>query len=420
MKIICTVSRIFTGIVFIFSGFVKAVDPMGFAIKLGEYLDAFHLGFLHFSALPLAIAVSAAELMIGLNLLAALRMKFTSRALLLFMCFFTGLTFILALTNPVSDCGCFGDALVLTNWQTFGKNVVLVIPAILLFVYRKQFITAAKPAREWGIVCFNFAAGCIISIYCVVYQPLIDFRPYKTGTYIPEKMNMPPGAPVDQYMTLLVYEKDGQKKEFTDKNFPWQDSTWKWVETRQKMISKGYEPPIHNFSITSSAGTDITLEVLTDTGYIFLFIIPDLDRASGKGLMKLNDLALRSRELGIKAMALTSSTNSQVDIYKKRFQPAYEFYTTDETTLKTITRANPGILLLLRGTIIDKWSHRNAPAPNDLKRNLLSPSILHQQTTQARIIVIGLILLMLSIYRFVFRDYQGQGTRDEGQAGISR
>jgi uncharacterized membrane protein YphA (DoxX/SURF4 family) len=410
MKIICTISRIFTGIVFVFSGFVKAVDPMGFAIKLGEYLDAFHLGFLHFTAMPVAIAVSAAELMIGLNLLAALRMKFTSWALLLFMSFFTVLTFILALTNPVSDCGCFGDALVLTNWQTFGKNVILIVPAIILFIYRKQFVTSIKPAKEWGIVSFNFAAGCIISIYCVIYQPLIDFRPYKTGTYIPEKMNIPSGAPVDQYVTLLVYEKDGQKKEFTDKNFPWQDSTWKWVETRQKLVSKGYEPPIHNFSITTSTGTDITNEILADTGYIFLFIIPDIDRASEKGLQKLNDIALRSRELGIKAIALTASTNSQVDAYKTRFQPAYEFCTTDETTLKTITRANPGILLLSRGTIIDKWSHRDAPSASNIKGNLLSAAILHQQSLQARLIVISLILLMLAIYRFVFK---GQGTRDE-------
>jgi len=403
MKIICTISRIFAGIVFVFSGFVKAVDPMGFAIKLGEYLDAFHIGFLHFSALPLAIAFSAAELMIGLNLLAPLRMKFTAWALLLFMSFFTVLTFILALSNPVSDCGCFGDALVLTNWQTFGKNIILLIPAVILFVYRHQFIPLVRPAKEWGIVTFNFAAGCIISIYCVVYQPLIDFRPYKTGTYIPEKMSIPEGAPLDEYTTLLIYEKDGKQQEFSDKNFPWQDTTWKWVETRQKLIKKGYEPPIHNFSITTAGGADVTNEILTDTGYVFLFIIPDLGKASEKGLLKLNDLALRSRELGFKVMALTSSDNNQVDAYLSRFQPAYEYYTTDETTLKTITRANPGILLLLKGTIIDKWSHRNAPSPNDLKKNLLSPAIMHQQAVQVRLTVIGLILLMLAIYRFIFR-----------------
>ncbi len=403
MKITCTISRIFVGLVFVFSGFVKAVDPMGFTIKLEEYFDAFHLGFLHFSALPLAIAVSAAELMIGLNLLAALRMKFTSWALLLFMCFFTVLTLILALTNPVSDCGCFGDALVLTNWQTFGKNVILIVPAILLFICRKQFISLIMPAKEWGIVSFNFAAGCIISIYGIVYQPLLDFRPYKTGTYIPENMTTPPGAPVDQYATLLIYEKDGQRKEFTDKNFPWQDTTWKWVETKQKLISKGYEPPIHNFSITTLAGSDITKEILTDTGYVILFIIPDLEKSAEKGLVKINEMALRSRELGIKAIALTASTNSRIDAYKDLFQPAYEFCISDETTLKTISRANPGVLLLLKGTILDKWNYRDAPLPGNLKKNLLSPVILHQQNIQRRLTVIGLILLLLAVYRFLFR-----------------
>ncbi len=193
------------------------------------------------------------------------------------------------------------------------------------------------------------------------------------------------------------------KKEFTDKDFPWQDSTWKWVETRQKLISKGYEPPIHNFSITTSAGNDITSQVLNDTGYYFLFIIPDIEEASEKGLQKINDLSLRSRELGIKAIALTASTDSQVDTYKSGFQPAYEFCITDETTLKTITRSNPGILLLQQGTIIDKWSHRNAPSPDELTGNLLSRAIMHQHAIQERLIVIGLILLMLAIYRLVFR-----------------
>jgi hypothetical protein len=215
-------------------------------------------------------------------------------------------------------------------------------------------------------------------------------------------MNIPPGAAVDQYTTLLVYEKDGEKKEFTDKNFPWQDTTWKWVETKQKLISRGYEPPIHNFSITTSAGTDITNDILNDTGYVFLFVVPEIERASEKGLLKINELALRCRELGIKAIALTASANKQVTAYKDRFQPAYEFCTTDETTLKTITRANPGVLLLLKGTVIDKWSHRDVPAPGELNRNLVSTAILHQQVIESRLIVIGLILLMLAIYRFVF------------------
>jgi hypothetical protein len=179
------------------------------------------------------------------------------------------------------------------------------------------------------------------------------------------------------------------------------------VETRQKLISQGYEPPIHNFSITTPDGTDITNEILTDTGFVFLFIIPNLDNASEKGLLKINDIALRSRELGIKAIAMTASTNNQVAEYITRFNPAFEVCTTDETTLKTITRANPGVLLLLKGTIIDKWSHRDAPSPSDLQRNLLSPAILHQQAIQVRLTVIGLILLMLAIYRFVFRLREG-------------
>ncbi len=398
MRTLMLTSRIFAGLVFIFSGFVKAVDPMGFAIKFEEYFIAFHLDFLAFTALPLAVLISAAELMIGLNLLTGLRMKITAWLLLIFMSFFTLLTFVLALTNPVSDCGCFGDAVKLTNWQTFWKNIILFVPALVIFLNRKKFPPFSSRVFEWMLSGMNFLIAVCISLYCIRHQPLLDFRPYTLGANIPEKMIIPEGAPADQYETFLVYEKNGIKQEFTESNFPWQDTTWKWVETRQNLISKGYEPPIHDFSITDETGSDITELVLTDSGYTFLIIAPFLEKASEKGMHRMNDLALRARDLGFRTYCLTSSTNDRITQFTSSFQPAFSVCTADETTLKTIIRANPGLLVLRKGTILAKWNYTDVPDAGEIKADLLSFLLDNQRVSDERSVVIILVLAVALLY----------------------
>lgn len=396
MKTLIFIARLFAGLIFVFSGFVKAIDPSGSAIKFEEYFLAFHLDFLVDTALPLAILLSAAEMMIGLNLLAGIRMKLTAWLLMIFMSFFTVLTLILALTNPVSDCGCFGDALKLTNWQTFGKNVILLVPTLLIFFNRNKagrFLPSS--IAEWVLSGINFAIPVIISIYCLVHQPILDFRPYQVGANIPEKMTVPEDAPVDVYETTLVYEKDGVRQEFSESNFPWQDTTWKWVETKQILISKGMEPLIHDFSITSIEGNDITQQVLTDSHYVFLIIAPKLENASMKGLRRMNDIAMKADNLGFNSYCITSSTNDQVNDFRNSFQPAFELCTADETTLKTIIRANPGMLILLEGTIIGKWNFRDTPGADELKPNLTSFVIgRHRKSVeQAGVYIIALAIL---------------------------
>ncbi len=398
MKIIQTISRIFTGLVFIFSGFVKAIDPYGSAIKFDEYFDAFHIGFLGFSALPLAIILSAMELMIGVNLIAAIRMKITSWLLIIFMSFFTILTLILALTNPVSDCGCFGDAIVLTNWETFWKNVIILVPAVIIFIRRNDFVTVYTPALEWVMTGFSLFAAAILSIYCIIHLPILDFRPYKIGTNIPENMIIPEGAPVDEYETILIYEKDGVRQEFTTMNYPWKDTTWKWVETQQKLIKQGHVPPIHDFSITSADGTDITEEVMADKGYTFMLMVPDIEKTHIKKMQQANDLARHSAELGIRFICLTSSTESQVNSFKHSLNLDFDFYTTDETTLKTIVRANPGILLLQKGTILGKWNFNDAPKHEELKSNMNSVSLTMQRQKLNIMNVLAVYLIFILVY----------------------
>jgi uncharacterized membrane protein YphA (DoxX/SURF4 family) len=412
MKSIIFAARIFSGLVFVYSGFVKAIDPYGSAIKFEEYFGAFGLGVLDFSALPLAIVLSAAELMLGINLIAGLRMKFTAWLLLIFMSFFTLLTFVLALTNPVSDCGCFGDAVKLTNWQTFWKNIILLAPALVVFIYRKRPVGFSKPLLEWILVVFNFLFVCMLSVYCILHQPLLDFRPYKTGTHIPENMVIPDGAPMDEYETILVYEKDGIRQEFTDQNYPWQDTTWKWLETRQKLLKKGYEPPIHDFSITDPDGNDITDRVLHDTGYTLLIIAPHVTGISEKELKLVNILALRCHELGFAVLGLTSSANDEIEIFNSNFQPAFALYAADETTLQTIIRANPGVLLLREGTILGKWNYRDAPRADEFESNMM-PLLLgnyNKTTEQFSIVVLALTVLLFYSIVFYFTQRSTRGT----------
>jgi uncharacterized membrane protein YphA (DoxX/SURF4 family) len=401
MKAIMTICRIIAGLVFVFSGFVKAIDPMGSAIKFEEYFMAFHMDFFAFTALPLAVILSALELMIGLSLLARLRMRFTATMLLIFMTFFLILTLILALTNPVTDCGCFGDAVKLTNWQTFGKNVILFIPALIIFLKRRDFRTVSNPFTEWYLVGVNFIFPVLLSVFCIVHQPVIDFRPYKPGVSISESMTLPRGAEMDKYETILIYEKNGLKKEFSETNYPWQDTTWKWVETKQNLISMGDVPPIHDFSITDTDGNDITEKVLSDTGYSFLIIAPKLEKASEKGLAVMNKLSEKAINMGFQVYCLTSSSTSGISEFIENFRPAFNVFTTDETTLKTIIRANPGLMLIHEGTILGKWNYNDSPTPEELETNMLKV-VLRRNIISTETFSVMLIIMIISFFYAAF------------------
>lgn len=365
--IIRNVSRYLIGIVFIFSGFVKAIDPWGSAFKFSDYLEAFGIDFLLPFTLILAILLSTAELLIGLTLFLKLRMRVTSWALLIFMIFFTCLTFFSALTNPVTDCGCFGDALILTNWQTFFKNIVFLIPTIIVFYQRNKFIPTFHPIAEWSVTAVLTTSIVLLSVYCIRNLPLYDFLPYKAGANIPELMVVPEGVPVDQYETLLIYEKDGVKEEFTldSPEKPWSDSTWTWVETINKLVKKGYVPPIHDFSLVSQENVDITDDVLTDTGYSFLIVCYNLTKSNTRGLDVMNDFAERAVNEGYKVYGMTSTTKKIIDTMGP-FN--FEFYTTDDITLKTMIRSNPGILLIRGGVVLGKWHWRNLPELDEMNQ----------------------------------------------------
>lgn len=397
MKIFRISLRIFLGLVFIYSGFVKGIDPMGSAIKFTEYFEVFHMAWLGSLALILSFLQSTAELLIGICLLTGLRMKVTAWAALLFMSFFTLLTFYIALVNPVTDCGCFGDALKLSNWQTFYKNIFLIILAVLIFYYRYKYKPFDKVWIEWGLILLFAVLGTSLFISNYRHLPMLDFRPYHVGTHIPSKMIIPDGAPSDVYNTRLYYQKNGTIKEFSLQNYPWRDSTWKWVKTSSDLIKKGYTPPIQGFSITTKNEEDITKQVLADTSYSFLFISYDLSLVRPEIWIKIIDYYHFTQKFHHHFYFLTSVTSDQAYQIKTIYHLPFDFDFSDQTVMKTIVRSNPGLMLLKDGVILGLWHYNDFPQTGFFEGNILSKVI----TLYNHKIEFGKIILLSTIFLLI-------------------
>ncbi len=368
IKILRYLSRIMIGLVFIFSGVVKAIDPLGSAYKFHDYFQAFHLSFLNNLSLLLAIVLCTAEFISGFSVLTGFRAKAGLTGVTILLIIFTPLTFILALTNPVSDCGCFGDAIHLTNWETFGKNLILLVFMVILYGGKIQTERVINKTKEWAVILSAIFLFIMFSLANLRYLPVVDFLPYKKGVRIADKMVIPDGVSADQYKTTFIYEKNGIKKEFNLTDYPANDSTWKFVEQKSVLIKEGYKPPIHDFMITSSGGDDITQEILSFPGYTILMISKELAEAGKNHLSAGFDLGKYSAANGIKFYILTSSGTEEV----KSYENGLSFCSADETTLKTMIRANPGYILLKNGIILGKWSWANLPEPEWFGKQLIS------------------------------------------------
>jgi len=360
-------ARWIVGILFTFSGFVKGIDPTGFQYKLNDYLEALHFQALEFFSLPGAFLLPFAEFAIGITLLTGVLVRLSAKLAFIFMGFFTTLTLYIALKNPVTDCGCFGDALVISNWQTFYKNIVLIILAVFLLINRKNL---RFPANEkYRKIAFSFLLLIYITVVYWSYnhEPIFDFRPYKIGANIPDGMKTPVGAPTDVYQNIYHYRnrKSNEVKQFSDSDFPWQDTiNWKFESMDPSvLLKKGYQPPIHDFSIQTIDQIDVTDFYLNDSIYTFMVISYDLEKSSHKKQKNLNLLADWAKLKGYHFIGLTSTTGSSLDKYQHEQLPAYEIMFTDQITLKTIIRSNPGLILLKKGTIIGKWHYNDFPTP---------------------------------------------------------
>ena len=369
--IITTVCRFVLAVVFIFSGFVKAIDPLGTQYKIQDYLDAFGWTDVFPESIPFIAAalLGMLEFCLGVYLFFGIRRIIAPRAVVAVMAIMTPLTFWLALDNPVSDCGCFGDAVVLTNWETFGKNVVLLAMSLVVLKWRKRIFPLATTRFDWLIALYGFLYIFCITIYCYRHLPIFDFRPYYVGADIRQGMEIPEGKEPTEFETRFVLQKDGVEKEFTLENYP--DSTWTFVDSKTVVKKKGYEPPIHDFSmIRYEDGEDITEQVLADERYTFLLVAHQLEQASDSRIDLINELYDYCLEYGYTFYCLTSSSDEDILKWQEDTGAEYPFCLMDNITLKTMVRSNPGLILLKKGVVIHKWNIVDFPDEYQLSRSL--------------------------------------------------
>jgi len=368
------IARILLGLTFVFSGFVKGIDPWGSAYKFTDYFNAFQMPWLTDLAFALGVILAAAEFALGVALIFNFFLRITSWFTLAFMVFFTCLTLVLAITNPVTDCGCFGDALIITNWQTFYKNIVLLALAVIVFIQRKNFKSKDGPILSIALTGMSIVFYFYLVDYSYNHLPIIDFSPYKVGVNIPDAMKFPAGAPKAIYENNLIYKniKTGEEKKFTEANYPWQDTlNWKFVKMGdQKLVQKGYTPPIHDFRIETPEGEDIKDFFLYDEKYTFIVIASNLQKANREGMKKLAQLAIAAKGKGYNFIGLTASSADSFDTFKSETGAEFDFFNTDEITLKTIIRSNPGLIVLKKGTIVKKYHFKNVPKPEEFEKQL--------------------------------------------------
>lgn len=366
-------ARILLGLTFIFSGFVKGIDPLGSTYKFTDYFNAFHMPWATGLSFVLGILLSAAEFFMGVALVFNFYTRIISWMTLFFMVFFTGLTFVLALTNPVTDCGCFGDALVLTNWQTFYKNIFLLALAVYIFYQRKNFRSKSGPVLSIGLTVMTMTVYFYLVDYSYNHLPIIDFSPYKVGVNIPDAMKVPENAPKAVYKNTFIYKnrKTGDDKKFTEENYPWKDSlNWKFVKMETVLEKEGYVPPIHDFTIETADGEDVKDFYLYDDNYVMLVVAYNLSKTNIDGMRKIARLAGEAQGKKYKFILLTATSPDQFDAFREQTGATFDFFNTDETTLKTMIRSNPGLIILKKGTIVRKYHYNNIPTLQNLESEL--------------------------------------------------
>jgi uncharacterized membrane protein YphA (DoxX/SURF4 family) len=353
MKFIVNVSRLLVGALFIFSGFIKLNDPLGFSYKLQEYFsyDVLNIPFLEPYALGISIFVVIFEVVLGIFLLIGYKPKFTVWSLLAMIVFFTFLTFYAAYFDKVKDCGCFGDFLKLTPWESFTKDVILLVLILILFfgvkhikpIFGKLGLTVAS--------LLSFIACLWFAYHVLMHLPVFDFRAYKIGSNIQDNMTIPEGAKKPVMEWTWLFDVNGEEKEFvTNGSYPTVEG--KLISYETKVIEKGYEPSILDFSIESD-DEDLTTQFLEED-HLVMITSYSLESAEVDGLKKLKAVSDKAIENGYTVIGLSASGNDVKAQIKKDYDLNFDFYLCDEKVLKTIVRSNPGVLVLEKGTVLQK------------------------------------------------------------------
>ena len=355
--------RLMLALTYLFSGVVKLIDPRGTQYKIEDYGAAFGATGLLPEGLPLTLAciLAVMEFLMGIYLLYGIRRRLTTVVSICFMVVMTPLTLYLVIKNPVSDCGCFGDALVLTNWQTFAKNVVLLVCSCLALRYYKLMPRFVTRRNQWMVALYSFVFACIFMGYNLWRLPVIDFRPYHVGADIrqawyDDQQNF------GQFVTTFIMEKDGVQQEFALEDYP--DSTWTLIDTHTIQTEPTKHTGVGDLIIQDAeSGEDLTEAILADEGYTFLLVSPYLEKADDGVMGALLSLYDYSQEAGYGFYCLTSSGDQAIKNWQEMTGAEYPFCLADAVVLKTMIRSNPGLMLLHDGKVVGKWPSTALPEP---------------------------------------------------------
>lgn len=363
MKYILWLLRIIVGVLFIFSGLVKANDPLGLVYKMQEFFEALNMAFMIPYAFIFSIVMIAFELIAGVAVLLGYAFRVFSVLLLLLNMLFTFITAFALFTGKVKECGCFGACIKISNEATFWKDVVLLLFSVILFAYRKRVMPLFGKYLGTSIMVIALFLAFGIQVWALEHLPFYDCLAYQVGNNIPEKMKVPPGSVPDSFASVFIYEKDGVKKEFDESNYPWQDTTWKFVDRKDKLVREGNaEPPIKDFIITDYDGNDQTQSIINYPGYVFLFFVKDAKEARTDNMDRIRALIPAAEKYDIPTYVLCSSPKENALAFQQKqglgMVPFYQF---DGTVSKTAMRSNPGLMLIKDGTIIGKWGFRDYP-----------------------------------------------------------
>jgi uncharacterized membrane protein YphA (DoxX/SURF4 family) len=363
MKYLLWLLRIIVGVLFIFSGLVKANDPLGLSYKMEEFFEVLHMTFLSHYTLTFSILMIAFEIISGVALLLGYAFRIFSFLLLLLNFWFTFLTAYALYSGKIKECGCFGDCIKISNEETFWKDVVLSLMSIILFIFRSRVkpVLKGRAGHIVMIIVAIFAFG--IQWWTLKHLPFHDCLPYKKHAHIPTKMKGAPGCVNDVYDNVFIYQKDGVKKEYSADNIPWQDTTWVFVDRIDKLVKKGNcDPEIKDFIISDEAGEDRTQEILTTPGPTYLWFIKDAKTANTANMDVIKSLIANAQKQNIPFYVISSSLKEDAEAFRKKYGlENVPFYVLDGTVSKTAMRSNPGLMLLDNGTIVEKWSYMDYP-----------------------------------------------------------
>ena len=402
-------SKIVLGITFLFSGFVKSVDVYGTTFKIVDYFHAFHLDIFQPLSKLLAFGIVGFEFLLGILIIIGIYAKVVSKLVISIVFFMMLLTLYIALFNNVEDCGCFGDVLILSNWATFFKNIVLLIFAFIFVIYHRLVIPLFSIKIRKYVLRYSFIYISGILLYSYIYEPLFDFRPYHVGAKL---MPFDSINKKNKDQVSLIYRKDGEEKVFTPETAPWQNGEWTYVETRINSLNIENTKSIADFSIQNikfdkenkPTIIDITDKVLLDSEYSFFLLIPDLSILSDIQYDTINKIALYAGNNKCNVYCLTASTRNEVLQFKENLNPEIMICLADNRLINTIVRTSPGLMIMKKGLIVAKWSRWSFPFDLHLGCNM--NELITSSPSSVRIgpIILAVLLLLLPMMVFKIKD----------------